>query len=646
MVTFVERNFARYSDPEKLKKKYATDPLHVNARVAYLISQVSKLNVEAPARERFFKVIQEAGLFSLHSFANQGLLVMRSLLKAIGAKDSQTACLLIQNGFALVTHADLKGAMQENLPEVARAIVRGPHRWLTPKIISDVFFWACEKHHTELALELIVNGLDYAAYEPLLAASSEGLTEVVYALLTAGNVSESINYCLFETCAQGHLETVKMLVEFGGDPDYVRNSDEMTCVMFASDHEGVLSFLLTKLKNKALINKVDLEGKTAFSMALSEGKSSCAHLLLEAGCDVSIPKGRRSTLQMAAEKGMFDILVKIGERTSTEQRALESGLALCLACANGHLSCAKQLWAWGADVTFTDEQGATPLHYVAQHNWFRFINPLLQKVPVVRRLAYVNATNKAGQTPLQIAHGEESVRVLINAGADPRLKKTEKTPESADKRVEETLFPSALHVLLQDGVEDPKSLEAIVTLCAQLPYLDFAKQDARFAYILTKILLLNGREDLADPLIPLVSVLPMTDMRFYLNRPRYSQLACKVHGKTFYLNITLLNQRFGFFQLNTNFANKNEVDLSTLIREEDVGSFEDMLNFLYSGYKKAVMIDHDRFKGLARVADAFSCDPLKQELEAWLLQHPECANWNALLKILQFPRESKRKELL
>lgn len=131
---FAVRNFERYSDPEKLKTRYKKDPEHVNRRIAYLIRTISTLKLEESAVKHFFKVIIEAGLFSVKGFSQKGLPIMRSLHEAIKAMDSATALLLMENEFSMVTLKDLKMAMDKDLPAVVRAILAKSPPWLKKSV--------------------------------------------------------------------------------------------------------------------------------------------------------------------------------------------------------------------------------------------------------------------------------------------------------------------------------------------------------------------------------------------------------------------------------------------------------------------------------------------------------------------------------
>jgi len=89
---------------------------------------------------------------------------------------------------------------------------------------------------------------------------------------------------------------------------------------------------------------------------------------------------------------------------------------LMLASLKGLLAVCEQLIAKGADV---NKPGWTPLHYAATHGHISVMNLLLDNH------AYIDAASPNGSTPLMMAalYGTPAaVKVLLEAGADPRLK--------------------------------------------------------------------------------------------------------------------------------------------------------------------------------------------------------------------------------
>ena len=118
---------------------------------------------------------------------------------------------------------------------------------------------------------------------------------------------------------------------------------------------------------------------------------------------------RESSLKVAE-------LLAAHPQTMAEVRNDKDESALMLAALKGHLNLVQKLVENDADVNKT---GWTPLHYAASGGHVPVIDYLLENS------AYIDAESPNGTTPLMMAamYGSpESVKTLIQAGADPTLK--------------------------------------------------------------------------------------------------------------------------------------------------------------------------------------------------------------------------------
>lgn len=99
-----------------------------------------------------------------------------------------------------------------------------------------------------------------------------------------------------------------------------------------------------------------------------------------------------------------------------ESRSADDESPLMMAALRGDLAQVKVLVARGADV---NKPGWTPLHYAATGGHAAVIGLLLDEN------AYIDAASPNGSTPLMMAArygNDESVRTLLLAGADPKLR--------------------------------------------------------------------------------------------------------------------------------------------------------------------------------------------------------------------------------
>ena len=138
------------------------------------------------------------------------------------------------------------------------------------------------------------------------------------------------------------------------------------------------------------VNTIDSNGQTGLYLALREPSPKVAKVLID------WPKTDLNKLNAKGES------------------------ILMLAALKGQLELADRLIKKGADVNKT---GWTPLHYAASGGHTKLIGLLLENS------AYIDAESPNATTPLMMAamYGSEaSVKILLQEGADPKLKNHQK----------------------------------------------------------------------------------------------------------------------------------------------------------------------------------------------------------------------------
>ncbi len=143
---------------------------------------------------------------------------------------------------------------------------------------------------------------------------------------------------------------------------------------------------VTQLLNRGMDpNLVNENGQTALTLSVLQGQTQVALTLIKA-------------------KG-----IDVDERNSHEETPL------MLAALNGDVKVIQALISADAELNKT---GWTPLHYAASKGQLKAIEILLENS------AYIDAESPNQTTPLMMAAGygtPDSVKLLIEAGADPRL---------------------------------------------------------------------------------------------------------------------------------------------------------------------------------------------------------------------------------
>ena len=238
------------------------------------------------------------------------------------------------------------------------------------------------------------------------------------------------------------------LVSYNGDIDLIRQriasagADELNAV---SKKKGNTPLHLAAIKGWAEIialllhagadpNKLNREGRSALTlslMAVRRGDANLVQLLLDHGADVNaLDKNHESPLLVATREAAW------GSNTGLVQLLLDHG----------------------ADVNALDKNHESPLLVAAQGTaqgvaWGG--NTGLVQL-LLDHGADANANNGQGKTPLSIAAGrgdDETVKLLLNAGADPNKPPSPETQtlENPLKAAISNYYVKTATTLLQNG---------------------------------------------------------------------------------------------------------------------------------------------------------------------------------------------------
>ena len=187
------------------------------------------------------------------------------------------------------------------------------------------------------------------------------------------------NTPLHLACAEGFLETVRVLVEHGAEIDN-KNEDEQTPFHMAASagHTEVVEYICGH--DKGAVNDLDEDDNTALHLAASNKMSQTVDVLLEHGSDV-------------------------------RKRNDKDWTPLDCAAASGSFKCAAKILEVGADVDPMDRKKTTPLHLTAIHG-----HPKVTKL-LLDHGAKVDIETDEGRSALELAieHGNKSVAEVILA---------------------------------------------------------------------------------------------------------------------------------------------------------------------------------------------------------------------------------------
>jgi len=334
---------------------------------------------------------------------------------------------------------------------------------------TTVLMRAIHERNTELAALLIINGADITrsnryGITALNLAARTGSADITRLLLAAGVDANSINTegetALMTAAGNGHVEVIKLLLagtDTGGN---------------------------TLLSRPADPNILDgWKGQTALMWAAAHGYTEAAIALIDGGADVNlrssviniapvdpeyfqggfvytdVPKGRMTALHFAAREGKLDTVQALLAHGSDPNIVDDdSTSAAIIAILNGHLEIARILLEAGTDPNLVDRWGRTVVFVATDLNTMD-ANPrptpkiLGTTSPVdIVKLALAKGANpnlplKKGLPNWLVVGGThnpilqegataffracmsgdiELQRILLAAGADPKLNTTER----------------------------------------------------------------------------------------------------------------------------------------------------------------------------------------------------------------------------
>jgi ankyrin repeat protein len=293
-----------------------------------------------------------------------------------------------------------------------------------------------------------------------------------------------------------HLEVMRMLLSKGADPNVKPWVGETALYRAVQQRSANMVKLL--FDHGADHNLKDRSGKTPL-MAAVEGSYlhdktlEMVQLLVKAGADPNAADNDGKTVAVvAASTGNMEILpllARLGSRDASElakKGDFDATAALIQALRSANIGKAKLLIAGGANVKFSDANGWTLLHVVANSN----SNGMADLVPLmIANGADVSAKTRHGSTPLLVAvqkRNTEVVKRLLQARANPNVKdKDGVTPlilaakyehivqihYGPSVRMIRNLEPEIAKLLLDAGAapneKDPDGLTALMFAAAQ-----------------------------------------------------------------------------------------------------------------------------------------------------------------------------------
>ncbi|KAI9648894.1 hypothetical protein NHQ30_001460 [Ciborinia camelliae] len=253
----------------------------------------------------------------------------------------------------------------------------------------------------------------------LARAAAEGDTRAVETLLSQDHPLD-LAPALVAAASAGKMDVLEILIDAPVREHALhrgKNKDK------SKGHE--------KPKPKPTNVNIWAENITPLIAAVQTHHVKTARLLLEAGANASLaPPGGETALHIASRMGdvaMVRVLVENGARLEAEDGWGNTGL---LSAARwGHPETIKYLLGQGADIYARDAKGSTALLLACRHDCVAAVRVLLASGADVHARDYKGrgALHRA-MAGVNVIEGvdakvkEEIVRMLINAGAEPRTR--------------------------------------------------------------------------------------------------------------------------------------------------------------------------------------------------------------------------------
>lgn len=318
-----------------------------------------------------------------------------SLILALMQHSYDMCELLLEN------NADVELLDRYSMPPILHAILVN----CSPEIIKLLLYWGS---HTDFIDENGRSLLHFAANEPKTWAQTISL------LLTVGcdemHRDNNGQTALHMAAANGSIETIEVLVEFGGDK-LIHTQDKSGKLAL---HEAVaknnIDVCMPLITSKS-INFVAHSGNTPLRIAILSYYLELAQLLILKGADINYKDTDGRSIIYCVVAFTHSTLEQKGPPFFNVSALYKNGPEEYL---ESSVKTIEFLARFGVDLEIKDLEGRTALHVAAWQGTYDIVECL------IKLGANINAIDAEGRTPLHMCawNGHiEVVRLLIESGA-------------------------------------------------------------------------------------------------------------------------------------------------------------------------------------------------------------------------------------
>jgi serine/threonine-protein phosphatase 6 regulatory ankyrin repeat subunit B len=237
-------------------------------------------------------------------------------------------------------------------------------------------YYAAMNGHSELVKLLVDNGAninlqDYNGVSPFLAASTNGHLNVMRQLIQKGadihQLDKDGNCALFKASSNNHLYAARALIVKGVHRQLSKYTTPPIFVALKNDSSHLARLLIKKEIDVNITSGI--EELTILHVAISEGKTDIAKLLIDRGADITLQNANGQTpFYVACLYGHIRIVELLIENKVDMTPDKGGKTPFFVACLHGHIEIVKLLIDKEADnIKTADNEGKTPL-YVACAN--------------------------------------------------------------------------------------------------------------------------------------------------------------------------------------------------------------------------------------------------------------------------------------
>lgn len=277
---------------------------------------------------------------------------------AVVREDADIVELLLQNGANVDERALEEGVFKANVTIFQNLLDHGPDLAARYRQDQTILHTAAAKGSVDILSQLIKKGAEIDARDV------QGNTPL--------HIAAEYNH---ETIAQ-------LLLSAGADIEAI-DHQYLTALAIAVKSKGT-AVIRTLLDNNGSIETHDERSLPVLIQATAEMDESLVRLLLEHGADANVHRVV-APLHLAAsdnQPALLELLLSYGAHVESRSTCYESPPDPCqtplhFAVNSGHISAAKVLLKWGADVNAKFHDGITSLHLAAQMGYLDMVSFLL-----------------------------------------------------------------------------------------------------------------------------------------------------------------------------------------------------------------------------------------------------------------------------